>query len=86
MTLAPKEIMTRHQVEVLRLLSGRERWSIGEIASALGVSSAATTKAVTRLERKGMVIRTGDTVDRRYVIVRLTPAAVDAVRQVAYEA
>jgi DNA-binding MarR family transcriptional regulator len=66
---------------VLTNLSQREQWSIGEVAAALGVSSAAATKAITRLERKGLVSRTVDMIDRRCVNVRVTHAGNDALRQ-----
>jgi len=56
---------------------------VGEIASALKVSSAAATKAVTRLERKGLVTRTVDQMDRRFVNVSLTGAGVDVARQLS---
>ena len=66
--------VTPRQLEVLTRLSTREQWSIGEVALLLGVSSAAATKAIARLERKGLVSRTVDEVDRRCVNVRVTQA------------
>ena len=73
--------ITPRQLEVLTNLSLREQWSIGEVASALGVSSAAATKAVARLERKGLVSRAIDVVDRRCVNVRVTRAGNEIIRQ-----
>lgn len=75
--------ITPRQLEVLRYLSGRERWSVGEIASVLGVSSAAATKAVARLERKGLVRRAENMMDRRCVDVSLTRAGLEALRRFA---
>ena len=75
--------VTPRQLEVLTFLLRRERWSVGEVASALKVSSAAATKAVTRLERKGLVTRTVDQMDRRFVNVSLTGAGVDVARQLS---
>ena len=72
--------ITPRQLEVLGFLAGRERWSVGEVATGLGVSSAAATKAIARLERKGLVSRTTDVMDRRCVNVRLTRTGSDAVR------
>jgi DNA-binding MarR family transcriptional regulator len=69
--------LTLRQREVLTLLSGRQRWSVGEIAAALGVSSTAATKAVVRLESKGFVSRSENEIDRRRVDVRLTRAATE---------
>jgi DNA-binding MarR family transcriptional regulator len=73
--------ITPRQLEVLVFLASREQWSVGEVASGLKVSSAAATKAVTRLERKGLVSRTIDVMDRRCVNVRLTRAGSEAARQ-----
>ena len=73
--------ITPRQLEVLTHLSQREQWSIGDVASALGVNSAAATKAIARLERKGLVTRAVDMLDRRCVNVRVTHAGNDAIRQ-----
>jgi DNA-binding MarR family transcriptional regulator len=73
--------ITPRQLEVLSYLVRREHWSVGEVASALGVSSAAATKAIARLERKGLVTRAVDVMDRRCVNVRITRAGSDAVKQ-----
>ena len=70
-------LLTLRQREVLMLLSRRQQWSIGEIATALGVSAPAATKAVVRLESKGFVSRTENEIDRRRVDVRLTRAATE---------
>ncbi|GCE12127.1 MarR family transcriptional regulator [Tengunoibacter tsumagoiensis] len=75
--------ITSRQLEVLAFLARREHWLVGEIASALGVSSAAATKAIARLERKGLVTRSVDMMDRRCVNVRITRAGSEAVRQIA---
>lgn len=73
--------VTPRQIEVLTFLSKREHLSVGEVATALGVSSAAATKAIARLERKGLVTRSVDMMDRRCVNVRITRTGNDAVRQ-----
>ena len=48
--------------------------SAGELGEATGLSSPATTTLLDRLERKGFVGRHRDTVDRRKVLIELTPA------------
>ncbi|GAC1378320.1 MAG: hypothetical protein NVSMB33_02260 [Ktedonobacteraceae bacterium] len=75
--------ITPRQLEVLTFLSRREHWSVGEVASALKVSSAAATKAIARLERKGLVTRAIDMMDRRCVNVSLTRAGTDTARKSA---
>jgi len=78
--------ITLRQLEVLTLLARRDRWSVGEIAIALKVSSAAATKAVDRLERKGLVTRSIDMMDRRCVNVQLTKAGRETSRKTAVRA
>lgn len=73
--------VTPRQIEVLSFLSKKDHWLVGEVAAALDVSSAAATKAIVRLEKKGLVTRSIDIMDRRCVNVRLTRAGNDTVRQ-----
>ena len=84
MTIGQREStsITPRQLEVLTFLARREYWSVGEGASALKVSSAAATKAITRLERKGLVTRAVDMMDRRCVNVSVTRAGADVTRQI----
>jgi len=75
------DLITPRQLEVLVSLSQREQWSISQVASSLSVSCAAATKAIARLERKGLVSRTVDMMDRRCVNVRITRAGNDLLRR-----
>ena len=83
MTTAHREYtnITPRQIEVLTFLAKQDHWSVGAVASALGVSSAAATKAIARLERKGLVTRSVDLMDRRCVNVRITRTGNDAIQQ-----
>jgi len=49
--------------------------SAGRLAEAGGLSPAATTTLIDRLERKGYLRRIRDTTDRRRVLVELTDLA-----------
>lgn len=49
------------------------------LAEATGLSAAATTAMIDRLERKGFVARRRDAGDRRQVLVEMTEAGVDRV-------
>ena len=48
---------------------------VGRLSATLGLSSAATTELVDRLERSGLVRRERHPDDRRQVLVVLKPAA-----------
>jgi DNA-binding MarR family transcriptional regulator len=48
----------------------------GDLAAATGLSSAATTTMLDRLERRGLVRRVRDNVDRRKVLVEMTEQGV----------
>ncbi len=73
--------VTPRQLEVLTFLVRREQWLVGEVASVLGVSSAAATKVIVRLEKKGLVTRSTDIMDRRCVIVRMTRTGSDIIHR-----
>lgn len=51
--------------------------SAGELARVTGLSTAATTTLLDRLETKGFVQRERDNTDRRRVIAQLTPEGQD---------
>ena len=51
----------------------------GELAREAGLTTGAVTSVIDRLERAGYVKRENDPNDRRKVLVRMTPAAFEAV-------
>jgi DNA-binding MarR family transcriptional regulator len=63
--------MTLSQRRVLRRLREGPR-SAGEVAAGLGISSPSLTRMLTKLERRGLIVRALDTGDRRRVLVALT--------------
>lgn len=81
MSIANQDItaITPRQLEILTILSRRDHWSVGELASALGVSSAAATKAIARLQRKGLVRRSENALDRRSVDVSITRSGSETI-------
>ncbi len=83
MTTVHKEStrITPRQLEVLTSLCSRDHWSVGEVAISLKISSAAATKAVARLERKGLVMRSVDIMDRRCVNVSLTRVGTETIQR-----
>ncbi|MEV8531282.1 MarR family transcriptional regulator [Streptomyces sp. NPDC051211] len=54
--------------------------SAGLLGARLGVNSAGTTAVIDRLERLGHVVRVRDPQDRRRVLLRVSPAAVELGR------
>ncbi|RAQ98256.1 MarR family transcriptional regulator [Thermogemmatispora tikiterensis] len=73
---AAASTITARQREVLTYLAQRDHWSVGEVAALLGVSSAAATKVLARLERKGLITRTLNALDRRCADITVTRAAL----------
>ena len=73
--------ISSRQHEILIVLSQREQWSLGEIATAVGVSHVAIAKIVDRLEHKGLVKRDVDYNDRRRVLVNLTRAGTTMLKR-----
>jgi DNA-binding MarR family transcriptional regulator len=55
--------------------------SAGELSAGTGLSSAATTTLIDRLERRAFVRRMRDSVDRRRVLVEMTPDGLERVNR-----
>ena len=76
--------MTPEQYWLLRHLSRVGPLSMGELASALGITTGSATTACKRLERAGLITRERQADDERIVHVALTDqgrALIDAWRQ-----
>lgn len=63
-------------VHVMQAETGGEPLTAGRLGEALGLSSAATTSVLDRLERSGHVRRERDAADRRRVHLRTTGEAM----------
>jgi len=64
--------LTIPQLKLLKLIARTETESISEIAAFLGVSNAASSKAVDRLVRRGLVMRAESQDDRRATRLLIT--------------
>lgn len=64
---------THSQFKLLKLVASTDALSIGDVAAFLGVSNAAASKAVDKLVRRKMLVRTQGVVDRRAAVLALTP-------------
>lgn len=73
----------RGQGSVLTFLSHHPDVTQKELAEALGVIPASLSEVLMKLERKGLVERKKDEIDRRMVRVRLTDRGEKAVEQPA---
>ena len=71
--------ITPRQQELLTLLLQDEYCHVGKIACAFHISPAAATKAVDRLERKGLVRRAQNRQDHRRVDVHLTQSGTKSI-------
>ena len=60
-------------LKTLDILHRRGQLSAGEIAHQTTLATASVTSLIDRLEKKRLVRRLRDSVDRRRVVVRLTP-------------
>ncbi|GAA3757392.1 MarR family transcriptional regulator [Plantactinospora mayteni] len=74
--------LNRTDLRALDIILGRQALTAGDLAAALGMSPAATTTVIDRLERAGFVVRTRDTGNRRRVMVEPTDTARAAERDV----
>lgn len=72
--------LTFPQYKLLRLVAGTDGHSIGEVASILGVSSAAASKGVDKLVRRRFLRRKEAKLDRRAMRLSLTERGIRAVR------
>ncbi len=64
--------LTAPQLIILQELSHSNQIAIGEIARKISLSQATVTNIIDRLEAKGLVLRTKNSLDRRQVIVIIT--------------
>lgn len=61
--------LTRSQFCFLKLIAANADLQVGELARAIGVSAAATSKNLDRLERLGLVTREASSEDRRAILL-----------------
>jgi DNA-binding MarR family transcriptional regulator len=74
--------LNRTDTRVIDLVQRAGRMTAGEIATAARLTSGAVTAVIDRLEAAGLARRVRDTVDRRRVLVEVTPALDELMRPV----
>jgi DNA-binding MarR family transcriptional regulator len=76
--------LTRSQFCFLKLIAAKSDLQVGQLARALGVSPAAASKSLDRLEKLGLVYRDSSDQDRRVILLKATTAGKKLVGE--YEA
>jgi DNA-binding MarR family transcriptional regulator len=72
-TVATAIGLNRTDFRAIDVLDQEGPLSAGQLATAVGLSTAAITTVIDRLERRGFATRRPDPKDRRRVLVQLTP-------------
>lgn len=75
--------LTGAQYAALRYIRLHRDPSGGGLAAGLGISNAAATKTIDRLEAKGLVCRKSDPDDRRAMRIELSPRGLEVADRVA---
>jgi DNA-binding MarR family transcriptional regulator len=70
--------LTGPQLIILSEIANNETLSVTELARYISLSQATVTDILNRLEKRGLIERTRDSVDRRRVLIRIT----DQCRQI----
>ncbi len=72
--------LTRSQFCFLKLIAANSDLQVGELARSIGVSAAAASKNLDKLERLGLVIRETSSEDRRAILLSASPEGRRLVR------
>jgi len=81
-TVAARFGLNTTDLECLDLIQLEGKVSAGQLATATGLTSGATTALIDRLERAGYVERFDDPADRRRVLVRIRKGSIDKIAKV----
>ena len=67
------------QLHAVGVVRGKGALSMGELAEQLGISAPSASTMVDRLVEKGLLCREHSTEDRRKVVVRISPGAIQEI-------
>jgi len=73
--------LTSPQLFILHELFQSDQIAIGEIARKISLSQATVTDIIDRLKIKGLVTRTKNSLDRRQVLIKITPNGKDIINK-----
>jgi DNA-binding MarR family transcriptional regulator len=75
--------LSPHQARALRVVAGRERTRLTDLAEALHIAPRSATEVADALQERGLVSRGPDPADRRAVVLTATEAGRAVQREVA---
>lgn len=73
--------VTNAQLFLLQQIAGEDNLSVNELAARAMTHQSTASVVLSRLERRGLVLRVRSTVDARSVVLRLTPAGRRVLRR-----
>ncbi|PIE64276.1 MAG: hypothetical protein CSA26_08980 [Desulfobacterales bacterium] len=74
--------LSAQQMNMIMMVRVREKVSVTELAALLGVSPPSVSTMVERLVERGMLTRTPSSQDRRKVVIRVSPEAIDEITRI----
>ena len=74
--------LSAQQMNMIMMVRVREAASVTELAALLGVSPPSVSTMVDRLVERGFLTRTPCDQDRRKVVIRVSPEAIEEIVQV----
>ncbi len=77
-----EDLVSLPQFRVLVIIASRGSVNLGEVAEGLGVHPSNATRTVDKLVVAGLVRRSDDPADRRYLVLNLTSRGHDVVERV----
>ncbi len=80
-----EDVVTTPQLRILMLISGSGPQSIGSVAAELNVHPSNATRPCEKLVRAGLIMRSPDPSDRRFVQLELTARGAALVEHVLSE-
>ena len=75
--------LTLAQLKVIYVVAAAGPLGMGALSEQLGTALSTTSGAVDRLVRRGLLERHEDSSDRRQVLVRVTPSALEQIEQMS---
>lgn len=73
--------LTGPQLIILSEIANHETLSVTELARSISLSQATVTDILNRLEKRGLIERAKDSVDRRRVMIRITDSCRETLAQ-----